>query len=111
MECEELPSKGKGHDFPFFAARVAEKIENRCTIIYRDFINSVGPIVSALSELGIESVAYYGEMDTKSRNESYSNWKTGKVSVMVATSAFGMGIDKPDIQHIIRLGVPENICR
>ena len=29
---------------------------------------------------------------------------------MVATSAFAMGIDKPDIQHIIRLGVPENIC-
>ena len=29
---------------------------------------------------------------------------------MVATSAFGMGIDKPDIQHIIRIGVPENIC-
>jgi len=86
---------------------VAEKIE---TIIYTDFINSVGPIVSELSELGIESVAYYGEMDTKSRNESYSNWKTGKVSVMVATSAFGMGIDKPDIHHIIRLGVPENIC-
>ena len=58
----------------------------------------------------IDSVAYYGEMDAKSRNESYTNWKTGKVSVMVATCAFGMGIDKPDIQHIIRLGVPENIC-
>lgn len=29
---------------------------------------------------------------------------------MVATSAFGMGIDKPDIQHIFRLGVPANIC-
>ena len=110
LECEELPLKSKGHDFSFFAARVAEKIENRCTIIYTDFINSVGPIVSELSELGIESVAYYGEMDTKSRNESYTNWKTGKVSVMVATSAFGMGIDKPDIDHIIRLGVPENIC-
>ena len=66
---------------------MAEKIESRCSIIYTDFINSVGPIVSELSELGIESVAYYGEMDTKSRNESYSNWKTGKVSVMVVLLA------------------------
>ena len=73
MECEELPSKGKGHDFSFFAAQVAEEIENRCIIIYTDFINSVGPIVSELSELGIESVAYYGGMDMKSKNESYSN--------------------------------------
>ena len=30
--------------------------------------------------------------------------------VMVATSAFGMGINKPDIRHIIRYGVPENMC-
>ena len=36
----------------FFAARVAEKIKNHCTIIYTDFINSVGPIVSELLELG-----------------------------------------------------------
>ena len=52
----------------------------------------MGPTVSELSVLGIESVACYGEMDMKSRNKSYSNWKTCKVSVMVATSAFGMGI-------------------
>ena len=49
-------------------------------------------------------------MDAKSRKESFANWKTGKVSVVVATAAFGMGIDKPDIQHIIRLGASENIC-
>ena len=70
----------------------------------------MGPTVSELSVLGIESVACYGEMDMKSRNESYSNWKTGKVSVMVATSPFGMGIHKPDIEHIVMFGVPENIC-
>jgi superfamily II DNA helicase RecQ len=46
----------------------------------------------------------------KSRNESYHRWKNGEINVMVATSAFGMGIDKSDIKHIVRLGVPENMC-
>ena len=37
-------------------------------------------------------------------------WRGGEIKVMVATIAFGMGIDKPDIRNIIRYGVPENIC-
>ena len=49
-------------------------------------------------------------MDIRSRNESFDGWRNGHVNVMVATSAFGMGINKPNICHIIRYGVPENIC-
>lgn len=66
--------------------------------------------MSELSTLNVDSVAYYGEMDVKSRSESYHKWKDGEVKVMVTTSAFGMGIDKSDIKHIVRLGVPENMC-
>ena len=46
-------------------------------------------------------------MDIRSRNESYMRWRSGEVNVIVATSAFGMGINKPDIRHVIRFGVPE----
>ena len=66
--------------------------------------------MSELSDHGIDSVAYYGEMDIRSRNESFGRWRNGDVNVMVATSAFGMGINKPSIRHIFRYGVPENIC-
>ena len=107
LECEELPS---GNDLMYFASRVVDKIGNDYTIIYTDFINSVGPIMSELSALDVDSVAYYGEMNVKSRSKSYHKWKSGEVNVMVATSAFGMGIDKSDIKHIVRLGVPENMC-
>ena len=62
-----------------------------------------------LNSHGIDSVAYHGEMDVKSRNESYRKWRNGEVMVMVATSAFGMGINKRDIRQIIRYGVPENV--
>ena len=94
----------------YFASRVVDKIGNDCTIIYTVFINSVGPIMSELSGLDVDSVAYYGEMDVKSRSESYHKWKSREVNLMVATSVFGMGIDKSDIKHIVRLGVPENMC-
>ena len=66
--------------------------------------------MSKLSNHGIDSVAYYGEMDVRSRNESFERWQNGDVNVVVATSAFGMGINKPNIRHIIRYGVLENIC-
>ena len=72
-----------------FAKRAAEIISN-CTssIIYTDFIADIGP---------------------PSRRESYMKWKTDEVKVIVATKAFGMGIDKPDICHVIRNGVPESM--
>lgn len=44
--------------------------ENECTLIfYTDFIDNVGPIMSELSEKGIDSVAYYDEIDIKFRSE------------------------------------------
>lgn len=96
--------------YHFFASRVSQIIQDESSIIYTDFINDIGPIMSKLEEQGITSVAYYGELDAKSRYESYMKWKTDEVKVMVATSAFGMGIDKPDIRHIVRYGVPESLC-
>ena len=74
------------------------------------FIDDIGPIVSELSEYDIDCVAYHGEMDIQSRHTNYSKWRSGETKVMVATSASGMGIDKPDIRNIIWYGVPENIC-
>ena len=48
-------------------------------------------------------------MDAPSRHESYIRWKSGRVQTIVATKAFGMGIDKPDICHVVRNEVPESL--
>ena len=92
-----------------FSQRAKGIIGSSSAIIYTDFISDVGPIVSALGELGINAVGYHGELDAPSRHESYLKWKSNEVKVIVATKAFGMGINKPDIRHIVQNGVPENI--
>ena len=48
-------------------------------------------------------------MDAKSRYSNYIKWKNDEIKVIVATSAFGMGINKEDIRHIVRYGVPESL--
>ena len=73
LSCEEILSDD---DFSFFASRAAEIIASDCAVIYVDFINNIGPIASQLHALGIETVAYHGEMDVKSRDASYTKWKT-----------------------------------
>ena len=44
-------------------------------------------------------------MDISSREDSYLQWKSNKVQVIVATKAFGMGIDKADIRHVLYSGL------
>ena len=111
LTCEEIPATVERKDFSYFAMKVASLLDHsECAIIYTDFIDDVGPIMNALHSHGLDSVAYYGEMDAKSRRESYDKWRSGETNIMVATSAFGMGINKANIRHIIRFGVPENMC-
>lgn len=63
--------------------KLAALLENKeCAIIYTDFIDDVEPIMNALHSHGLDSVAYYGEMDAKSRRESYDKWRSGKTNIM-----------------------------
>ena len=109
LYCEELPCHSR-QSFNDFALRVSEIAGDRCTIVYTNFIENIGPIISELSDLGHTCVGYYGEMDPKSRLESYTRWKSGDAQIIVATAAFGMGIDHPGIRHVIRYGVPDSLC-
>ena len=109
LSCEELPCHAR-RNFSDFALRVSEIAADRCTVVYTNFIENIGPIISELSDLGHSCMGYYGEMDPKSRLESYTKWKSGNAQIMVATAAFGMGIDHPGIRHVIRYGVPDTLC-
>ena len=114
FRAEKLPAKGKPTelnrgDYSVFAQKTKDLVGDQCAIVYTDFMSDVGPILCALRNIGIECAGYYGEMDADERQLAQDEWMQGNVQVMVATKAFGLGIDKPNIRHVIRNGVPENI--
>jgi ATP-dependent DNA helicase RecQ len=78
-------------------------------IVYSPTVARVGEIVDMLEENGIAAVGYHGQMAAKERRENQERWMTEEVRVLVGTIAFGLGINKPNVRAVIRLGLPESI--
>jgi ATP-dependent DNA helicase RecQ len=62
-----------------------------------------------LTALGISSTYFHGGLSSKEKETNMSLWMQNKVQVIVATNAFGMGIDKPDVKTVIHIQLPENL--
>jgi len=58
---------------------------------------------------GISSDFYHAGLDTPLRMKKQSAWKNSEIRIMVATNAFGMGIDKADVRFVIHLDLPESL--
>ena len=52
---------------------------------------------------------YHAGLERKERSKKQEDWKANKIRVMVATNAFGMGIDKPDVRFVVHLDLPESL--
>lgn len=61
-----------------------------------------------LNERNIKSTSYHGGMDSQERATNQALWMNNGVQVMVATTAFGMGIDKPDVRTVVHVSLPES---
>ena len=62
-----------------------------------------------LNSVGISATFYHAGLDAKTRDERQDIWMKGKVKVIAATNAFGMGIDKPDVRLVIHMDLPDSI--
>ena len=78
-------------------------------IIYCLSRKRVEEISNLLVLNGIKSVPYHAGLDSKIRNKNQDNFLMEDVDVVVATIAFGMGIDKPDIRYVIHYDVPKSL--
>ncbi|WP_100364474.1 RecQ family ATP-dependent DNA helicase [Diaminobutyricimonas aerilata] len=63
----------------------------------------------ALEELGITALGYHGGMSARDRKRAHERFRDDEVEVVVATAAFGMGIDKPNVRFVVHAAVPDSL--
>lgn len=78
-------------------------------IVYARSRKRTKDIAVYLCKQGISSDYYHAGLKPQTREIKQQNWKSGKTRVIVATNAFGMGIDKPDVRFVIHYDVPESL--
>ncbi|MBB4078120.1 ATP-dependent DNA helicase RecQ [Lewinella aquimaris] len=65
-------------------------------------------IAHRLGRRGIAAAAYHAGLESEEKDQRQNNWIDDRLRVMVATNAFGMGIDKPDVRSVIHYGPPDS---
>ena len=80
-----------------------------CSIVYVRNRKKTKEIADYLSMHDIKALAYHAGLDSTVRDERQQLWHDDQVRVMVATNAFGMGIDKPDVRTVIHLSCPDSL--
>lgn len=87
--------------------RIAQKM-GKSGIVYVRNRRRTKELSALLIGQGIPSTYYHAGLDPKERDIAQSRWMKGDVSVIVATNAFGMGIDKPDVRYVIHMDIPSS---
>ena len=93
-------------------ARVIElcsTLKNSSGIVYCQTRRSVREINAMLSSEGISCAMYHGGMSNTDRSTTMSLWMRNQTKVIIATNAFGMGIDKPDVRFVIHYEIGDSI--
>ena len=78
-------------------------------IIYCNTRKEVDKIWDYLCRAGIHAVRYHGGMEDWERNKNQDLFLQEKVNLIVATNAFGMGINKPDVRYVVHYNMPKNM--
>lgn len=89
--------------------RLFKKMENGSGIVYVRSRKRTKIISEWLQSTGISASFYHAGLDAKTRDYRQQLWMDGKIKVIVATNAFGMGIDKPDVRLVVHLDLPDSL--
>lgn len=79
------------------------------TIIYCATVAQIRDVANRLRMCQYKVSTYHGSMQAGERNQQQQAWMNGDTTVMVATGAFGMGIDKADVRHVIHYALPSSV--
>ena len=78
-------------------------------IVYARSRQRTKEVSELLNQSGISATFYHAGLDSSVKDERQQAWQEGKTRVMVATNAFGMGIDKPDVRLVVHIDCPDSI--
>ncbi len=83
--------------------------KNQAGVVYCMSRNRVDGIAAWLSQRGIKALPYHAGLSAEERSENQQRFLREDAVVMVATVAFGMGIDKPDVRFVAHLDLPKSM--
>ncbi|KGE87813.1 MAG: DNA helicase RecQ [Phaeodactylibacter xiamenensis] len=89
--------------------QIIKEIPDQSGIIYVQSRKSAAEIAGALKVNDIKAAPYHAGLDAKTRSKTQDDFLMEEVDVIVATIAFGMGIDKPDVRFVIHYDIPKSI--
>lgn len=103
----------------FHARRDADKMarlsglvdyyDGESVVVYCATRKQVRQVQKKLDGRGVRAAAYHGGMGDEARAKVQNEWMQGRVPVLVATNAFGMGVDKPDVRAVAHYNVPGSV--
>lgn len=109
LTYEVLP-KSKGSTLLTDIANVIKNYRNQSGIVYCLSRKTCEKVAEALSDkFGVKAAFYHAGMPTAEKTEVQQRWQSGRYNVIVATIAFGMGIDKPDVRYVIHHSIPKSL--
>ena len=97
------------HDVDREIIRFIKQNEGKSGIIYCLSRKKVEELTELLVANGIRALAYHAGMDAATRAANQDAFLMERVEVIVATIAFGMGIDKPDVRYVIHYDIPKSL--
>lgn len=89
--------------------RKLKALESGSAIVYVRNRKKTQVVSDWLNSVGVSSTFYHAGLDSKVRDQRQDLWMRGKVKVIAATNAFGMGIDKPDVRLVVHLDLPDSL--
>lgn len=88
--------------------RITQKIQGT-GIVYARSRNRTRELAEYLQKNGVKAGFYHAGLSASDRNKIQDAWMKGQLRVVVATNAFGMGIDKGDVRFVVHLELPESL--
>lgn len=94
---------------PDIAELIKSRFARQSGIVYCLSRDDCDSMTQALKEEGIRADSYHAGLNDGKRSSVQQLWIDGKVQVVCATIAFGLGIDKPDVRFVIHASIPKSI--